>query len=142
MIRRLLRRLHHALFPRITDYDILPAAAATMAALSRQTHPKEAFGVLRGRRRGHTIVVEEVVFQPFTNTTRSASVVIDEYAIDGLVGTFHSHPTPDARPSAADKRLFGTSGGLHCIAPFPYRSVHAFNGKGQRLGVHALVHKQ
>lgn len=131
-------RVHRWFFPRITQYTIEPAALHTMQAMARQTHPKEAFGVLRGRHNGDTLVVRELSYQPFSNTTHSASVLIDSYAVTDLAGTFHSHPTPNAKPSAADLRLFAQHPGVHCISGFPYVSVHVYDHRGRLLDIHKL----
>ncbi len=130
----LLRRL----FPRITQYTLNSDTLALMQAMARQTHPKEAFGVLRGKHQNSTLVVEELAYQPFSNTTRSAEVLIDSYAVSDLVGTFHSHPTPNAQPSAADLRLFARHPGIHAISGYPYTAVHIYDHRGRLLDIHKL----
>jgi proteasome lid subunit RPN8/RPN11 len=131
-------RLHERLFPRVTEYVLYPRARRAMQQMARDTHPKEAFGVLRGTHADKVLRVQAVAYQPFANTTRSAHVHIDTYTITDLIGTFHSHPTANAQPSAADLRLFARHPGVHCIVPYPYTSVAAYNQHGELLGVHRL----
>jgi proteasome lid subunit RPN8/RPN11 len=133
-----MRRFLAKLFPRITSYDLQPNTLAAMRALALETHPKEAFGILRGSHKGSTLVVDTVSFQPFTNTRRSATARIDVYALNDLVGTFHSHPSPDGTPSTADMHLFSKHPGVHCIIAYPYRTVHVYSHKGELLGVHKI----
>lgn len=129
------QRLIDKLFPPVRTYRISRQARRTMQRMAQQTHPKEAFGVLRGKHRQGVLLVDEVAYQPFKNTTRSAHVIIDTFALNDLVGTFHSHPTPDERPSRADLRLFGQHPGVHCIVPYPYRRVAVYNQQGELLDV-------
>jgi proteasome lid subunit RPN8/RPN11 len=110
-----------------------------MRVMAQQTHPKEAFGVLRGKHKDGVLLIEQVSYQPFANTTRSAHVVIDRYTLTDLVGTFHSHPVPDATPSRADLRLFSKHPGVHCIVAYPYITVAVYNQHGELLDVLKLV---
>lgn len=127
------QRFIERLFPPVRDYRFSRSARRTMQAMARQTYPKEAFGVLRGDHEGGVLTVREVSFQPFVNTRSSADVIIDGFAVSDLVGTFHSHPGPDDRPSRADLRLFGEHPGLHCIVGYPYNRAAVYNHKGTFL---------
>lgn len=140
-MHRFLSWLSRKLFPPVESYVIEEQALLAMRAFSQQTHPKEAFGVLIGRRAGNVLRIERVVYQPFSNTQTSATVIIDRYSIDDMAGTFHSHPVPDSRPSAADKRLYARYPGLHCIMPYPYQSVSVYNQRGQRIGENYITRR-
>jgi proteasome lid subunit RPN8/RPN11 len=126
------------LFPKVRSYKIAPDAFATMRAMAEQTHPKEAFGVLRGHHRNGVLYVTEVVFQPFLNTTHSAHVAIDRYALSDMVGTFHSHPTPNVHPSRADLSMFAKHPGIHCIIGAPYNNVAVYSHQGDLINLHKL----
>lgn len=136
------QRLKRWLFPKITQYRLKPRTLEAMAAMAQSTHPKEAFAVLEGRHEKDTLVVESLAYQPFTNTKNSAHVQLDVYAIRNMVGTFHSHPGYNAKPSSADKRMWIKHPGVHCIMAYPYLQVHVFNQYGQLLGVHSRVARQ
>lgn len=120
-------------FPRVTRYRVLPRVLRSMRAFARQTHPKEMIALLRGRREGFTLVIEELVFQPFENTAWSATIHLDS-TLTNIVGTFHSHPSPDDRPSAADRRLFAEHPGVHAIASYPYDTVAFYTHRSRFLG--------
>jgi proteasome lid subunit RPN8/RPN11 len=126
------------LFPIARTYRITREARKAMQAFSQTTHPKEAFGVLTGRTSDGTLVIDSVIYQPFTNTTHSAHAKIDQYAVNGLIGTFHSHPIHDATPSSADKQLFRHYAGLHCIVPYPYKVIYVYRANGELLDAIAV----
>jgi len=131
------------LFPasRVTQYRITPSVLRRMGAFSWQTHPKEMIALLQGRHDGDTLVVTDLVFQPFENDERSATILID-HGLTNIVGTFHSHPTPDARPSAADKRLFAQHPGVHVIAGYPYREANVYTHRSRFLGVERIPREE
>ena len=132
-LSRLWGRLHARMFPRVTTVVFSKQAQQQMQALARATHPKEAFGVLVGSTKEEILEVEDVVYQPFANTTHSAHVAIDRYAIPNMVGTFHSHPTADDRPSTADKRVFAQYPGVHCISGAPYTTSAVYTHHSQYI---------
>ena len=106
--------------------------------MSEATHPKEAFGVFTGRIKNNVLLIERVIYQPFSNTSTSALAQIDD-TIPNIVGTFHSHPGTDASPSNADKRLFARRSGIHCIVAEPYVRAHVYNAQGTFIGTEHLV---
>jgi proteasome lid subunit RPN8/RPN11 len=126
------------LFPKVDSFVLQRGVLRTMREMALQTHPKEAFGVLRGSHIGSTLIVRDVAYQPFTNTASSAHVAINPYVLSDMVGTFHSHPSPNGEPSAADKRLFARHPGVHCIVPYPYTVAHVYNSAGKRVSLHKL----
>lgn len=54
-----------------------------------------------------------------------------------IVGTVHSHPSPSARPSGADFRLFRKHGRVHIIAamPFDRNSWKAYDSVGEEIEI-------
>lgn len=87
-------------------------------AASRDSHPKEFACVLRAE--GDTIT--EILLVPGTlSGDRSAILRLHMLPIDlSVVGTAHSHPTPNATPSGADLALFSRYGPIHIIVGEPY----------------------
>lgn len=126
------------LFPPVHDYRISNRALRAMQAMCMSTHPKEAVGVLIGHRVKDVLAVTRVAYQPFANSETSAHIAIDRYALPDMVGTFHSHPIPDGRPSAADKRLFAEHPGVHCILAYPYTVLYVYDKRGALLDVLSL----
>ncbi len=87
-------------------------------AASRDSHPKEFACVLRAE--GDTIT--EILLVPGTlSGDRSAILRMHMLPIDfSVVGTAHSHPTPNATPSGADLALFSKYGPIHIITGHPH----------------------
>ncbi len=125
------------LFPRVTKYRFGPGVIAGMRELALQTHPKEVIALLQGTRELDVLVVDSIVYQPFQNTRTSATIMQDS-ALTGIVGSFHSHPGAQARPSAQDLRHFARAGGIHGIIAEPYNEVHMFDSRGRLLEIHAI----
>ena len=104
--------------------------------VSKKFHPHEFGGLLRGK----GDLIEEVLMIPATTygedfvTTRLDMVPIDR----SIIGSVHSHPAPDFRPSDADIAFFGRTGSVHLIVRSPYRGVAdvaAYDGKGNRINL-------
>ena len=94
---------------------------------SRETHPNEYMGLLRGedaRRLGldedGTVVTDVLVIpgtesNPVSATVKSSMIPNDMRS----VGSIHSHPNGVLRPSDADLATFG-NGAVHIIIGAPY----------------------
>ena len=104
--------------------------------VSRRFYPDEFGGLLRGR----SDVIEEVLVIPASTygrdfvTTRFDMVPIDH----SIIGSVHSHPTHEFRPSRADKEFFRKIGFVHLIARSPYRGVEdiaAYDREGKRINL-------
>jgi proteasome lid subunit RPN8/RPN11 len=112
------------------------ALAAALAG-AKAAYPNEFMCLLRGKRRGEGVIIEDTLIPPgimVSETMTSFSDWMMPY-FEGLVGTFHSHPNGAARPSKEDGWLFSQKGGVHFIAASPYRAkdVAAFLGNGKKV---------
>ncbi len=89
-----------------------------MFAAAKDTHPREFACVLRAEEG----VITEILLVPGTlSGERSAILHLHMLPIDlSVVGSAHSHPTPNAVPSRADLNLFSRFGPLHIIIGYPY----------------------
>ena len=112
---------------------------AFLSALAgaRAACPNEFICLLRGKRVGADLVIEDTLIPPgimTSNTMTSFSDWMMPY-MEGLVGTFHSHPGGSARPSRQDGWLFSQKGGVNFIAaePFGVKDVAAFIGSGKKV---------
>lgn len=87
-------------------------------AAAKDSHPREFACVLRGERG----IITEIVLVPGTVTSdRSALLRLHHMPIDfSIVGSAHSHPSPNHTPSRADIGFFANFGPVHIIASFPY----------------------
>jgi len=107
-----------------------------LLAVAKALHPKEALLLLRGRRRGGSLIVEEALIPPSaTFGLGFASYNPFTLPIDpSIVGAAHSHPSGDPLPSAEDLNL--GRGALTMIAASPYRGtvdVHIYTAEGREL---------
>jgi len=133
------KRFMRWLFPKITSYRFENQALQNMREMALQTHPKEAFGLLSGKHKGSTLVIDKIIFQPFENTSYTAVARIDP-TLTGIVGSFHSHPSPNAFPSRADRRMFSKYPGVHCILASPYTEAAVYNQHGEFLGIETIAY--
>jgi proteasome lid subunit RPN8/RPN11 len=101
--------------------------------LARGAHPKEFVSGLRAR----DGVIYELVLIPGTQSSDSSAVFrIGMLPPDReMIGTVHSHPSPNPRPSGADFFLFERYGGVHIILAYPYDmgSWRSYNSAGEEV---------
>lgn len=93
----------------------------SVRAIAKETYPKEFLIFLEGKVKGEEVIAEELVFQPYIASNRSAFVRIDIPLTTNIVGSIHSHPGPRNTPSRADRRFFNRQGLVHGIIAYPYR---------------------
>ena len=101
--------------------------------LCRNAHPKEVGGLLLGKK-----MVDDYVIVPGKFYDFSIYIRMDQIPIyTELVGTFHSHPTPNPAPSKADLDFFGKLGKEHLILAYPYdlNSLQAYDTFGKKTTV-------
>lgn len=93
-------------------------ALGLICQASKAQHPKEFGATLRAEKG----VITEVVLTPGTIAgDRHTFINYHMLPIDpSIVGTVHSHPSPDAHPSDADVRVFSAFGHTHIIIAHPY----------------------
>ena len=105
---------------------------------AKSSHPKEFAGVLR--KRGD--VIEEVLLLPGTaSSDESALLKLHMLPIDpNVVGTVHSHPSPNPVPSSTDLQFFDRFGTIHIIIAYPYtlESWAAYNYRGERVDLEVV----
>ncbi len=102
--------------------------------VSRKYYPDEFGGMLRGK----NDVIEEVLVIPASTygngfvTTRMDMIPLDR----SIIGSVHSHPGPDFRPSNADLAFFERTGPVHLIARAPYKDIDdvaTYDRSGKRI---------
>jgi proteasome lid subunit RPN8/RPN11 len=118
---------------------IKSAALEFILGVSKKFHPREFGGMLRGR----GDLIEEVLIIPATTYGEDfVSTRLDMVPIDrSVIGSFHSHPGPNFRPSDADIAFFGRTGRVHLIVKSPFKSlddVAAYDGEGKRIDLEVV----
>jgi len=101
--------------------------------LCQNAHPREIGGLLIGK-----TIVDDYVIVPGKFYNFSIYIRMDQLPIyPNLYGTFHSHPTPNNRPSSADLEFFGKLGKEHIIFAYPYtlNSFQAYDTFGKKAQV-------
>lgn len=122
--------------------EILGIAAETLEfalEASRDTHPNEYMGFLRGESasrlgldRDGTVITDVLVMPGTESNSVSATVKTSTVPNDmRAVGSVHSHPNGVLQPSDADLATFG-QGDVHIIigAPYDQNSWKAFDRNG------------
>lgn len=104
-------------------------------------HPREAVLLLRGEAKKEYITVREVLIPPLATYGRGFSIIPLVYLpIDfSIVGTVHSHPSGDLKPSIED--LNNIYGLILMIVAHPYRgleNVAIYSKSGDRIE-HTIV---
>ncbi|HII05808.1 MAG TPA: metal-dependent protease of the PAD1/JAB1 superfamily [Methanotrichaceae archaeon] len=96
---------------------------------SRSTLPVEFAGLLRAENG----VITEVIMLPGTESS-SKSALVRLYMLPNMriVGSVHSHPSSNIRPSQADLIFFSKTGDYHIIAgpPFDEKSWTCYDRTG------------
>jgi proteasome lid subunit RPN8/RPN11 len=83
----------------------------------KSSAPREFAGMLSAK----GDVITEVIVVPGTESS-DESAVMQLFMLPNIhtVGTVHSHPSGNTRPSDADLELFGRKGFVHIIVGSPY----------------------
>ena len=103
---------------------------------SKDAHPNEMFFYLSGSFRKR--LIKEVFIGPFNSSPEA--VIYSPAALPvnlKIVGTAHSHPSGDLRPSRADLESFRRFGGIHIIVGYPYDrdSWGAYSSSGEPIKI-------
>lgn len=104
--------------------------------VSKEAYPREAGGILLGKEQ-----IDDFVLIPGQFNPSSIQVKLNNLPIyTDKKGTFHSHPTPNSKPSQADRSFFSRMGRYHLIIPKPYnqQSVRAYNNKGEQIDMQVM----
>ena len=111
-----------------------------MKSLAEDNHPKEIIVLLRGNRSGDVFHITDYLIPPFGfGSRRSASFPVYMLPIDfSILGTAHSHPSGNLRPSTRDMHNF--YGRLMMILGPPYsmNNVAAYTKQGKVIPVKVL----
>ncbi len=105
---------------------------------AKQLYPRESFLLLRGKKRKGTIRVSDLLVAPFAVHNES-STHFNPYMLPSdfsLVGTVHSHPSGNIKPSHVDLNYF--FGRILMIVGYPFegeKCVAVYDSNGERIPV-------
>jgi proteasome lid subunit RPN8/RPN11 len=103
---------------------------------AKRLYPRESILMLRGKRSKEQIVVTDLLVPPLASYGRGfAHIPLHMMPMDfSIVGTVHSHPSGNFRPSSTDLNHF--FGRILMIVGFPFLSeanVAIYDRDGERL---------
>jgi len=92
-----------------------------LLAISKDNYPYEFVALLTGKKGA----IENYYFLPGTTFgLTSATFDINMMPLGRkILGTYHSHPSSNNRPSTQDLRMFARNGNYHIIAGYPYNET-------------------
>ncbi len=108
----------------------------TIYAGAKELYPRESFLLLRGNKRKGVICITDLVLAPFA-VHGEGFAHFNPYMFAGdysLVGTVHSHPSGNIRPSNTDLNYF--FGRILIIVGYPYAGkgcIAAYDSNGDRI---------
>ena len=101
---------------------------------SQNVYPKEFSGLLRGEK---NLITETLVIPLTTYGDKFSSTRFDMIPIDhSIIGSVHSHPSRNFKPSEADLNYFKKIGKVHLIVCYPYQglgSIAAYDREGNKI---------
>lgn len=113
---------------------------AFILEVSRSSAPEEFAGMLQST----GDIISEVVIVPGTESS-DESAVMQLFMLPNIsmVGTVHSHPSGNLRPSAIDLELFDRKGMYHIIVGAPYNmsSWACYNSKGEKVRLEVVEYE-
>jgi len=103
---------------------------------SKKYYPDEFMCFLSGDKKNKTIL--EIVLLPNESGQTFASIQESVIPInDTIIGSVHSHPTGQARPSTADKKFFQRYG-LNLIISTTTKQIAFFDSKSDEIRVDVI----
>lgn len=101
--------------------------------IARKAYPNEFAALLQGKTKKGILHIDGLIFLPGETSNQGAVMkVFMMPLVDDTIGSVHSHPGYDARPSNADLQFFSKTGLFHLIISQPYddSSIVAYNSFG------------
>jgi proteasome lid subunit RPN8/RPN11 len=108
--------------------------------LARGAYPREMIMLLRGVRGGEEIKITETLFPPMGVGGRGfASFPVHMLPFDlSIMGTVHSHPSGNLRPSQGDFNSFYGRIMMIVGPPFDKSAVNVYDKRGERVEVEVV----
>ena len=106
---------------------------------SKDAYPNEIFFYLSGSVKKR--IINEVIVGYFNASPEAVIYRPEALPVNlKIVGTAHSHPSGDPRPSAMDLESFQRFGGVHIIVAYPFNeeSWKAYNSYGEEIRIEVI----
>jgi proteasome lid subunit RPN8/RPN11 len=122
--------------PQSTAVEVPQDILDAIFAGAKELYPRESFLLLRGKKRNGVIRITDLVLAPFA-VHGEGFAHFNPYMFSGdfsLVGTVHSHPSGNVRPSHVDLNYF--FGRILMIVGFPYEGkscIAVYDGNGEKM---------
>jgi proteasome lid subunit RPN8/RPN11 len=123
-ISRKVKELFLGFLPKQHVVDVIVMAkgvAEDIIDFAKANHPAEFAAILKGKIDGNEVRITGIIYQHYDSSKNSAVMMLNLPMINDSVGSVHSHPGPDNRPSAADRQFFSRRGIANFIISAPYR---------------------
>lgn len=111
----------------------------SIAEAARNVFPKEFIALLGKNKK--TGIIEELVILPATFGEDFSSIDLHLVPFDeSIVGSIHSHPSPNNNPSRGDKAFFKKTGEIHLIISYPFNleNTKAVNSDGKTIEIQVV----
>lgn len=108
--------------------------------LAKENHPREIFLLLRGKIRGCSAYIDELIY-PLNTTFGLGFSGFQHHNLPldpSIIGSVHSHPSGVSRPSIQDLHNF--FGVVMVILAYPYNlaSTSAYDKSGRSLSIRVI----
>ncbi len=106
-----------------------------MMQFAKIKHPQEFIAIIDGKVKDNILTIDSIYYQSFVSSENSAVMNTFFPPATRGVGSVHSHPSSNTRPSRADLQFFGKRGIVHLIIGYPYEenSIAAYDLDGNRI---------
>jgi len=118
--------------PKFSKIILKKEVAENICEFAKQLHPKEFVAIIEGKVKDEQLRITDLYYQEFVSSYHSASFSNFLPSVASGIGTVHSHPSSNTKPSNADLFFFSKKGLIHFIIGFPYTEenivCYDFNG--------------
>jgi proteasome lid subunit RPN8/RPN11 len=103
---------------------------------ARANYPNEFIAMLEGKVKEDVLFIYGLVYQPFAKSRGAVSASLNAPILSNIVGTVHSHPSHNSKPSRTDLMSFNKRGAVHLIISYPYNSedIRCYDFNGEAIG--------
>jgi len=117
-----------------SGWKIMKPVLEFILEASKDAYPNEIFFYLSGSIKKK--IISEVIVGYFNSSPEAVIYRPEALPVNlKIVGTAHSHPSGDPRPSGTDLESFQRFGGVHIIVAYPFdeSSWRAYNSYGEEI---------